>query len=281
MTKLLERYLAEVRDALPAGVDVDDILAEIADAVESKVEEGVDESAAIGAFGDPRVVASRYRRVQYLIGPAIFPYYLSTLRNVVIGGIAIELLGGGIAAIVMKNGNLFESALTAVWQSVPWMALVVTALFAIYERGDSFTVPRATRRPQALIEFIANMAMLLVTLDSRALFANIGLTFAPSWFGIYLGTALATALLAGSALLVFVWPRYERLHEVVRIVSSVITSGGIIYTLASGPLFESASPGVNTAAMVTLAVALVIMIVNAWRCVRSLTKQRDFGFHAL
>nr|MDQ2681812.1 hypothetical protein [Candidatus Eremiobacteraeota bacterium] len=106
-----DRYLYAVRSNLAKGSVADDIVAEISDELQSQADE---REAALGrsltedewaslikAYGHPRVVAARYSRVQYLIGPALLPFYWSTLSLVATIVVAIELLGGSISAIVL------------------------------------------------------------------------------------------------------------------------------------------------------------------------------------
>lgn len=281
MTTLLDRYLADVRDALPPGVNAGDILAEIADDIQSRIDEGASESEAIAAYGNPAVVAARYRRVQYLIGPALFPYYLVTLRNVLVGTIALVLFGGGVAALAMHRSSLFYSALGIAWNSVAWVAIVVTLIFALRERADSFELPDPSRRSGALVEFIANMIALLVVIDAPSLAANLHLTFSPAWAGVYLATIAGSALVAGSAMTYFVQPRYERLHDVMRIIASVVTIGGLIYTLAAGPAIEPSSPWLAQSVLFTLLVATAALSLNVVLTIRSLAKQRDPILHTL
>ncbi len=120
---LLDRYLYAVESALPQNDSRDDIVAEIRDGLQSQAETraselgrpltGDEEAALLKAFGHPRVVASRYQPVQYLIGPDLLPFYWTTVRTVLTFAVAIELIGGAIAAIVAKDGLLFFDALAA------------------------------------------------------------------------------------------------------------------------------------------------------------------------
>ena len=80
---LIERYLAAAARNLPGQLAAD-ITAELRDVLLSRVEE---QEATLGRpidraelekilidFGHPLVVAGRYRKVQHLIGPAVFPF---------------------------------------------------------------------------------------------------------------------------------------------------------------------------------------------------------------
>src|SRR5512146_614165 len=74
MMDLLERYLAEVRRNLPTK-EADDITAELRDVLLERAEEQeettgkVDWNSLLQEFGHPLVVAARYRKQQWLVGP--------------------------------------------------------------------------------------------------------------------------------------------------------------------------------------------------------------------
>ena len=97
---ILEHYLNAVRLHLPKGVDKNDVLAELADHLRSKMEERErklgraltesEQHAVLAAHGDPLAVANGYGpvgpgiafgRIQ-LIGPRTFPVYVGVLALV-------------------------------------------------------------------------------------------------------------------------------------------------------------------------------------------------------
>jgi hypothetical protein len=87
---LLERYLQAVGQHLGAGTR-EDVLAELRvnllaemDARADEMERPLTESevaAILKAHGRPMLVAARYLPQRYLIGPAVFPFYLLTLHK--------------------------------------------------------------------------------------------------------------------------------------------------------------------------------------------------------
>jgi hypothetical protein len=87
---LLERYLQAIGQYLPQATR-QDILAELRANLQAQFDDRAEalnrpltdpETAAIlREHGRPVVLAARYLPQQYLIGPAIFPYYLMTLRR--------------------------------------------------------------------------------------------------------------------------------------------------------------------------------------------------------
>jgi MFS family permease len=310
---ILDRYLAAVQKALPKELATGDVVAEIADDLHSQVEEREaaagraltdDELASIvKAYGHPRVVAARYERVTYLIGPDAFPFYRSALGLVATIVVAIELIGGGIGALLAHNGILFFSALEAAWKSLIWIFGIVTIVFALAERSpngvgslvarfykwDPRQLPDPGQRPPAkrgptLIEFIANFLMLLVLLDAAephhvpldelvaGMLATMHATLMPSWQALYVGTIAGTAVLALGAIVVFVQPRWSAVLESARAISSVAVIIGIAFTLHAGTWIQSPHGGLNTIVLYALVSALVVLAIQLTVSVNSLLR---------
>ena len=90
---LLDRYLAAVGRELPEAQRAD-VVAELRDDLLSMIEAEEDRlgrpqtraelEAMLVAFGHPLQVAGRYRKVQHLIGPDIFPFWWAWLRAALI-----------------------------------------------------------------------------------------------------------------------------------------------------------------------------------------------------
>ncbi len=93
---LLAEYIKAVRTYLPKGREADDIANELAELLQSKIDDREEElgrplsdseqEALLAEFGNPLVVAGRYGRVtqglafgRQLIGPELFPIYLRAL----------------------------------------------------------------------------------------------------------------------------------------------------------------------------------------------------------
>lgn len=303
---LLDRYLHAIRTALPKDQPSDDIVAEIADDLQSQFDEresavgrtlSEDEQCEIiKAYGHPRSIAARYSKVQYLIGPQLLPFYWSTLTLIVTAIVAIELLAGGISAVATHNGLRFFDAMDAAFHSLPWIFTFVTIAFALGERaqgtdGRSFAAgisrwdPRKlpapsaqppVQRGSALVEFIANFIMLLVVLDApgphripldaiaAGVLRDMHIILTPAWHGTYVGLAIATALLAASAIATFIQPRLAAMHEFVRALASAVTIIGFALTLQAGPLIEPASP-LNTIFVYALGASIAIAAMQiAW-----------------
>lgn len=148
---LIDRYLAAVRRDLPAGANgqgADDIIAELRDDLMTRKEareEALDRaldasetSALLRDFGHPLVVASRYRKHQYLIGPETFPFYFATMRIVllVVGAVLVAV---GLARTLLGDQDLVQAiAQTAasLWGSAFTVFAIVTIVFAVLERNN-------------------------------------------------------------------------------------------------------------------------------------------------
>lgn len=311
---MLARYLYAVRNDLPKGEPADDIVAEIADELHSQMEarEAVlgrpltdDERAeTLKAYGHPRVVAARYGRTQYLIGPDLLPFYWSALRTVATIVVAIELVAGGVSAIVTHDGVVFFRALDAAWNSLIWIFGIVTVVFALGERaqprdGRAGIVPLGwdpkrlpapgalppVPRSSALAEFVANFLALLVLLDApgphripldsivAGALDGMHASLTPAWQGAFAGLIVGTGLLALAAIVAFVWPRLGAAHELARLVASVVVIVGIGFTLQAGPWIRPTDGVLNTSALYTLVAAIVILAMQVMVSLRALMRR--------
>jgi hypothetical protein len=141
---LIERYLAAVGRQLPAK-HAADIKAELRDVLLSRVEEQEAElgplnraevEALLVAFGHPLVVAARYRKTQHLIGPEIFPFWLTTLQW---GTVILLIYFVVVAALAVLTGKSLD--LERAWSSLIRSGITVfggvTLVFAIFERSGT------------------------------------------------------------------------------------------------------------------------------------------------
>ena len=112
---LIDRYLVAVRRHLPRPLQKD-IVEELAGNLRSEAEEAEqrlgralttdDQSALLKKQGHPWLVASRYLPQQYLVGPALYPYYRQALVIVLFWVVLpISLGGGALAAIYAPDSH--------------------------------------------------------------------------------------------------------------------------------------------------------------------------------
>lgn len=153
---LIERYLNEVGRRLPAAKREDirnELRSSLEDALESRAAGEATEDdvvAVLREFGPPEAVAASYTSDRYLIGPKLYPQFLTTLRVVltVLGALivlasALSMFGAdgsGLARLIERAGDvvgkLIDSGVTALG--------VVVIVFAVLERlevGDQI-VPK-------------------------------------------------------------------------------------------------------------------------------------------
>jgi hypothetical protein len=138
---LIDRYLDTVRLMLP-GSQRDDIIAELRDILMSRREE---QEAALGrpltrpetesllhTFGHPMVVAGRYGRQGYLIGPDLYPVYLLVLKLVIAAVTFSALLTAVVQSAISPShiGHAIVTAIGIVWTGGFASVGAVTLVFA-------------------------------------------------------------------------------------------------------------------------------------------------------
>jgi len=135
--ELLDRYLQDVKKHLPWERQ-DDIFAELKANLESQLE---DKEAELGRsltddemkawfkqLGSPLLVAARYQRQQYLIGPAVFPIYWFVLKMSLIWCAIIYAIAKTVDIAAHGFG---ASAIIGAVASLPWILLVNTAIITL------------------------------------------------------------------------------------------------------------------------------------------------------
>jgi len=146
--ELLDRYLQAVGQYLPAETR-DDTLAELRanllDQMDGRAEElgraltEGEVAAILKAHGKPEVVAVRYLPQRSLIGPAVFPFYVMTLRRALPFVVLIYIVVSGTLFALSPRTTSVSAAMVQIWsQFVPVLSTflcVVTAIFAAIEYG--------------------------------------------------------------------------------------------------------------------------------------------------
>lgn len=145
---LLERYLQAVKPLLPRKAQ-DDILRELSENIRCRMEEReadlgrplttAEREEIIKEHGHPVVVAARYGRTQYLIGPAVFPFYWLILRIAAVGALIVRLVVEVVLALLSPDpAHAILPALLAVPSVLISVFFWVTATFAVFELCSSF-----------------------------------------------------------------------------------------------------------------------------------------------
>ena len=164
--ELIDRYLHAIRRNLPPA-KADDIVAELRDDLMSRVEDreealgrplSKDEtSALLKDFGHPLVVASRFRTHQYLIGPAIFPFYLSVMRIVLMIVVAIVIAVSVGKAVFGGEGDMLRvwaDSMSGIFSAVLINAAIITLVFAVLERTNFAVEHKLNWKPDQLPDVI-------------------------------------------------------------------------------------------------------------------------------
>lgn len=156
MSDLIDRYLAAIARELPEAERAD-ITAELRDELLTNIETREAElgrpvteqelNDELTTFGNPLVVAGRYRRIQHLIGPGMFPFWLAAVKATltVIAVVYVVLIVLGL----ISSGRIHDSDLPEPVLVVGFAFGVVTGVCALIERfGDPTKL--ALWRPERL-----------------------------------------------------------------------------------------------------------------------------------
>ena len=186
MKDLVDRYLAAVSRQLPEKQRAD-IAAELRDLLLSQVEAkeetlgrplALDETEALlKEFGHPMAVAGRYRQVQYLVGPQIFPFWWAGLKAsvTILGAVYVVLIILRVALAELQDGDNFPSPVLALFTTFGVVTLVAVAM-------EQLDLTRHLYRWQP-----RNLPSAGVKLKSRfdaVVEAGMALIFLFWWFGI-------------------------------------------------------------------------------------------------
>jgi hypothetical protein len=300
----IERYAAEVGRMLPARnrADVEqEISSLLHDAVEAEAggaeAQETQALAVLRQFGPPREMAMRYGASQYLIGPLLYPTYLTVLRWVVGIVLAVSLFGMVLAlAEASQRPNLFDivgGVLGGVIQAAAW----VTLIFALLERLNLRELkqmsqtwdPRSLPAPgnvdrvsagETIFTVVFNVAFIAVLgalLDSQGRIAVKGsdwtsMAIFSAEFMRYLPWLMA--LLAADAVLAVITLMRGRWTPLLRLAAIAVNLAGVAVAAAmlAGPSL-AAHAELALAFDIIVAVILVANVVEgvqqAWRLWRS------------
>jgi hypothetical protein len=158
---LIERYLAAIGRNLPAK-QAGDITAELRDVLLNRVEEREEAlgrpltkgelEALLIEFGNPLVVAWRYRKVQQLIGPEVFPFWwagLKILLGVVLGIYLVLIILAGLLGRTPAEFKHDYPDIGVVAVFVFGLVTLVCAAFERFGHTEVLTRWRPSRLPPA------------------------------------------------------------------------------------------------------------------------------------
>jgi hypothetical protein len=149
---LIERYVQEVARRLPRK-QRDDVARELRSSLEDALEDRagapldrVDEQQAVELlldFGPPARVAASYRPgTSYLVGPALYPSFIATMKIclAIIGGLIVfgaSLAMMGRPATMQDLGGILLQAVSDIQSAFISLLGIVVLIFAIIERVGS------------------------------------------------------------------------------------------------------------------------------------------------
>ena len=229
---LLHRYLNAVAIRLPER-QRDDIIAELREELLSRVEDEqtrlrrmlttTDVAALLKTYGHPFIVASRYHPRQFIVGLALYPFYVLGLQ-IALGAAILTHAFSAVLAIVLgeDTGAVLNWLSGSLWIVAMYLVGLVTFSFWALDRLGlgrwiakmwsprllpSASIVSASRRARSIFEivFMVILAVWAVSavywpgLASRlSLDANVH--YLPGWqaFGIQLFAAFALQLAANA-----------------------------------------------------------------------------------
>lgn len=268
---LIDRYIAAVRRHLPAARQ-DDIAQELRDSLRSDAEEREQElarplsedeqSELLKKHGHPWLMASRYRPQQYLIGPALYPYYRQALTASLFWVVLpITLFGGAIRAIMADDlARIWPHVIGAAWNGGIYAIGIVTIVFAILEhervritaldRWDPKQLPRQPEvrtvpRSESLISLVVTLTFVVWWIgvvrgpDSiRYSGESVQVTGASIWLDLYWPILLVAAGSAMVCLLDLVRPWRSAPVSVVKIVVGLAQIAVVVMLFRAGTWVE-------------------------------------------
>ena len=260
---LLDRYLHAVRWTLPRA-KADDIIAELRDDLVTRREDREEAlgrpltqdetSALVKEFGHPLVVASRYRKQQWLIGPDVFPFYIFVLGMAAFVILAVMLVVG-VANTLFSDQDpirVFAQTIGGLSTSLLLNAAIITLVFAVLER-TGFPAEHLKRwRPEQLPDIkIKRKGRWESAFEVAA-----GIAFILWWIGLIHVPIVSGGpnfrIVMGPVFAQYYWPILVLLS--VRLVQNLIAALQPRWTVATGLLNIATTAGM---------VALLAMIYRA------------------
>ena len=308
---LLERYLQAVGEYLPAATRLD-TLAELRENLLAQMDGRSEElgrplmedevAGMLKEHGRPVVVAARYLPQQYLVGPALFPFYVMTLRKVA-PFVALVFFVLRLVAVFFgeRKADWGEALVESVFQVIPTLLIflaVVTIVFVVIERAQGANatsawkdwnpkeLPAVTRlgtmrpAPGRMVDVLVHCVWMayviaipfhpyLVMGPGAAYLRGISVWFAPVWHTFYwMLIAVLILQLVAKLLALRSGPQPWRTpFELVTTALGVVAPG---YLALSGAPLVATGPGadlktllaVNTMMSLSFRIVLVFILID-------------------
>jgi hypothetical protein len=308
---LMQRYLHAVAGHLPQA-QADDIVNELRDGLLSRVEEqearlgrplsAQEQEALLRERGHPLLVATSYLPQQWLVGPALFPYWRLGLRYVLVGAALLHVVQ---LVLAMGDGRAFvqllvQAGFAFVGTAVSLAGLLTLVLAVVEHSGarlrllDGWSPARLPAsdsllrisRSESLASVLFGLLVLgwwsgLVPLPfASQLGGGASVTLAATWQTWYLPVL---GLMTGNVALAaanFVAPQWDRVRLGINLALNAATIGVAAALVRSGPLVVGAAGSELPARLVhlldlSLRVTLVVIaLVALIECVRTVQRLR-------
>ncbi|MGH6911462.1 MAG: hypothetical protein ACREE0_17495 [Phenylobacterium sp.] len=276
---LLERYLAAIERALPTA-QAADIKAELRDVLLSRIE---DQEARLGRpltslelevllvdFGHPLVVAGRYRKVQHLIGPEVFPFWWSWLRTTlaIVAGVYVVLI---IVEMAAGGHHVLDRRLPSMWMGLLIAFAVVTLVGVamefypparVLQKWRPSELPPPGRKGRSPFEIAGEIAMGVVFgmwwigfihfRNWLPIPSYLEVTLAPIWADYYWPILGYVGLEIGANLLALARPGATRLNNGLSVLRHVIGAAIIGGVLQAGHWVTITSPTLEPDVVATI-----------------------------
>lgn len=310
MKDLLERYLAAVSRELPAAQRAD-IIAELRDALLSEIEMAEEAAgrpldrdeleAVLTSYGHPLIVAGRYRPVQHLVGPAIFPLWWQALKVTlaIVGAVYLVATVIGLAFVtdgLPRSAHLpdLTTALITTFGAVTLAAVAIERanLQRFLYRWRPRHLPAVTARSKSLFERLVELGITVVFLlwwvgviqlrDWMPDFGVLQVRMAPVWDTYFWPILAYAGFEIVMHLVALARPAAARLNAVLAlaralggtlILASVLRGADHWLTISSTALSTEAlaktqagfDDGMRLGLAVTVGIFVITDVVEAWR----------------
>ncbi len=313
---LVDRYVAAVKRHLPAKVQ-DDIVNELTDDILSQIRDKEDalgrpldvseQEALLKQYGHPYLLATRYRPQQYLIGPALFPFYFPAMKIAMGGAFAVQVIVAfGIGLGQQRPDRIVPHILRfpdVAFHVAFWVTLAFAvadhfhAKLNIFDKWSPRTLPAVSHasppvnRGNLVFELVVTIIFIGWWLSIPSYpFLMLGpaasyLQLSPSWSRLYypaLIPSIASVLLATVAVVRPAWTWMPRVRALVidvlflGVVSAALNAGDLLVAAKPTPELLRLVDGVNrVTTLVLVLISLITMVkvfVDIYQLVRSSTK---------
>jgi hypothetical protein len=305
----IDRYVAEVGRMLPAAQRAD-VEMEMRSLIEEEVDarsgpggSGGDEIVleVLRSFGPPQQMAARYGAQQYLIGPALYPAFLTVLRIVLAVMVALNVFALVVGFGVEQRRLDLLASLSDLFGGLVYGGGMVVLVFALIERfnraalekavtageWDPRSLPEVEDRDRIKIgETVAEIAFTVAALIALNFYLDqIGFYFGPDedvqhfaifspefrqyvpllslWWGLDL--ALKVTLLARGR-----WTHWLRWADLAIQGAGVL----VLLRMLTGPDLAAWSL-LEPAYRVSVAIIIVVTLLDAWKNILTLWSDRS------